>query len=548
MTARQLAVWEGNLVRSAGPAPAATGTILDLFWDTVYRVPTKTALIQAAGPGISPRHWSYRKLAEEVATLGAALNLQGVEPGDRVSLLLPNVPEFAAAYFGVLQAGAVVNPINTRLSALEICHIMNDAGSHTAIVHAGCGQTLLDLMLQGELPHLQAVVWVGGRAPFGAIPWEDYLAAGSGAPLGRPEHPLLPEDLAVVMYTSGTTGHPKGAMMRHRQVVFNAASCQWAFGYAEQDVQMVAVPLFHVTGLNSQLVAGVAQGCTLVLLPEYSRQALLDALVAHRATVFVGVPTMFVLLLLTPGLERADLSRLRTLAYAGAPMAVETVRQLKERFPGVRCHNFYGLTETASITTAHPDAEALTRPASVGVPAPGTVLMVVGEAGRPRRAGEPGELWIRGPQVVAGYWQAPAKTEQAMGGGWLRTGDVAMIDAEGFVHILDRLKDVIIRGGEKVYSKEVEDVLYNHPAVLEATVIGVPDRVMGEQVKALVVPRPGAQVAAEHLRDWVRQHLADFKVPSLVELCDSLPRNPGGKVLKAELRAAARRMAGAPAR
>lgn len=543
---RQLARWDGPIVRNVLPMPRTAGTILDLFWETAERLPDKKAIIEAACPGVSRRSWSYRKLAEQVASLGAALALDGVQPGDRVSLLLPNVPEFAAAYFGVLQAGAVVNPVNTRLAPPEIAHILNDAGTQTVIVHDQYGRTVMDLWHSGQLPRLRTVVWAGGNTPEGAVPWEMFVSSGANAPLRRPDWPLAPEDLAVIMYTSGTTGKPKGAMMRHRQVVFNAASCQWAFGYQEEDIQLVAVPLFHVTGLNSQLVAGVAAGSTLVLLREYSRAAALAALVEEQVNVFVGVPTMFVLLLMTPGLDEADLSRLRTLAYAGAPMAVDTIRRLKERFPGVRCHNFYGLTETSSITTAHPDEAALERPASVGLPAPGTELMVVGEDGQPLGPDQIGELWVRGPQVVAGYWRAPEKTAATMGDGWLRTGDVARIDADGFVYILDRQKDVIIRGGEKVYSKEVEDVLYNHPAVLEAAVVGVPDAVFGEVVKAAVVLRPGATATAAEIRAWVLQHLADYKAPAMVEFVDLLPRNPGGKVIKTALRHPSFASAGPP--
>lgn len=527
--------WEGERVRNVLPAPPIRETVPGLFWCAVERWSDREALIIRDRRGRLAV--TYRQLGDLAARFAGHLAGLGLGRGTRVSLLLPNSLEFAVAYFGGLHAGAVVNPINTRLAPPEIAFILNDLGSQCLVAHEQVAGPIYELWERGELPALEHFVWVGDGVPGRARSWDDALARA--VPLPVAAAPSDPSALAVVMYTSGTTGRPKGAMMAHRQIVFNCHSCQWAFGYREGERQLVAVPLFHVTGLNSQLVAGLASGGTLVVLGEYTRAGALAALVEERVNIFVGVPTMFTLLLITEGLDRADLGALRMCAYAGAPMPVDTIRRLKERFPGVRCVNFYGLTETSSITTAHPDEQALERPASVGLPAPGTELMVVGPDGTPLGPGATGELWIRGGQVVLGYWQRPEQTAETITGGWLHTGDVARIDAEGYVYILDRMKDVINRGGEKVYAIEVENVLCNHPAVLEAAVVGVPDPIFGEAVKACVVLRPGASATAGELQEWVRRHLADYKVPRDVEFLEALPRNANGKVLKRELRAAA---------
>jgi long-chain acyl-CoA synthetase len=342
----------------------------------------------------------------------------------------------------------------------------------------------------------------------------------------------------MLLYTSGTTGRPKGAILSHLNVVHSCVTFERLYGLHDGERSLVVVPLVHVTGLVAQLWAMIAVTGTTVLLPRFDAGEALRLLAAEEITHLVGAPTVYVMLMARPDHRALPLPRLRVLGYGGAPIATDTVRRLREWLPGARLHNTYGLTETASPATCLSDADALARIDTVGRPVPvGECRTVDPASGREARAGEVGELWIRGPMVVAGYWRNPAATAAAIvDGGWLRTGDLATIDAEGYVAIRDRIKDMVNRGGEKVYCVEVEEVLCAHPGVLEAAVVGLPDPVYGEKVKACLVARPGARLEADDVRTWARERLARFKVPEVVEVLDALPRNPNGKVMKALLR------------
>ncbi|MGH7264919.1 MAG: class I adenylate-forming enzyme family protein, partial [Candidatus Rokuibacteriota bacterium] len=343
---------------------------------------------------------------------------------------------------------------------------------------------------------------------------------------------------AFVMYTSGTTGRPKGAVGTHANVVHACVTYQRVYGLATGERTLVAVPLFHVTGLIAQLLAMASVAGTVVLMPRFDAAAALRLLAAERITHLIAAPTVYVMLLTRPGREAVALPDFRVAGYGGAPIASDTVRRLREWLPAARLHNTYGLTETASPATCLADADALERIGSVGRPVPVAECRTVEpDTGRECEAGEVGELWVKGPMVVAGYWGNPTATAAAVvEDGWLRTGDLAAIDGEGYVTIRDRLKDMINRGGEKVYCVEVEEALCGHPGVLEAAVVGIPDAVYGEAVKACVVPRPGAALDPDDVREWVRARLAKFKSPEVVEVREALPRNPSGKVVKALLR------------
>jgi long-chain acyl-CoA synthetase len=410
-------------------------------------------------------------------------------------------------------------------------------------VLSDCGATMVvtTRARHEQLAHLEATrgvktwVVVDGVAP-DAVPFE---AALDRAPRGVPA-PAAPSDVACLLYTSGTTGVPKGAMISHGNALFNVRSCRLTLGYEAGDVGLLTLPLFHVTGLHSQLLALLACGAEVVLQESYDTRQLLELAATHRVTVLFLVPAIYKLLTLRDDLAGYDLSRVRVAAFGGAPMDTETIAAVERIFPGVHLHNCYGLTECSSLGTVLPHELARSRAPSVGRAVPGTEAQVR-DPERLERVlppGEPGELWLRGPHVVQGYWGDPEKSARALVGGWLRTGDVARIDADGLVYVLDRLKDMINRGGEKIYGLEVENVLYACPGVAEAAVVGVPHPVFGEVPAAFVVPSPGVTPDPEAVRRFCAGRLADFKVPVGVRIVGSLPRNPGGKVLKAELKQA----------
>jgi long-chain acyl-CoA synthetase len=448
--------------------------------------------------------------------------------GARVAILLPNRPELAVAYLGAIAAGAVAVPVNCRLSPPEVGYVLSDSGAAMVVTTAAEVERL------GSLREARDVAtWVAvDGAPQGAFSFD---AALESAPVAAPA-PAGVNDVACLLYTSGTTGFPKGAMISHGNALFNARSCERALGYREDDVGLVTLPLFHVTALHSQLVALLARGATLVLQRDYDTRRVLELAARHGATALFLVPAIYKLLSMRADAREFDLSRVRLAAYGGAPMAPDTIRALGALWPGVALHNCYGLTECSSLATVLPASEALSRSESVGLPVPDTEAEVRDASGAPLPPGSAGELWLRGPHVVQGYHRAPEKTAAAIQGGWLRTGDVARKDERGFVQVLDRLKDMINRGGEKIYGLEVENVLYAYPGVAEAAVVGVAHPIFGEVPVAFVAPFPGSALDPESLRAHCAGRLADFKVPVTVRFVDALPRNPGGKVLKAELR------------
>jgi acyl-CoA synthetase (AMP-forming)/AMP-acid ligase II len=482
----------------------------------------KTALISDGGETLS-----YAELDERVRRFAAFLAARGSGAGERVGILLPNLPEFVVAYFGAIAAGAVAVPVNYRLAASEVGYILSDCSAAVVVTtlekygriagESRCGKVADWLLVDGDAP--------GARSFEGALSRETLPAPA----------PCSPDDVASLLYTSGTTGFPKGAMITHANILFNVASCRATLGYREDDVGLITLPLFHVTGLHSQLVALLACGGTVILQREYETRRMLEMIARHRATALFLVPAIYKLLTIRPDLLEFDLSTVRIAAYGGAPMDPETIRTLNRILPA-ELHNCYGLTECSSLGTVLPSALALSRADSVGFPVPGLEAQVRSPEGEVLPADRAGELYLRGPNIVKGYFGDPAKTKAALGDGWLRTGDVARIDAEGLVYILDRAKDMINRGGEKVYGLEVENVLYALPGVAEAAVFGIPHPIFGEVPAAAVVPMPGASLDPEAIRESCRSRLADFKVPVEVRIVEQLPRNPGGKVLKQELK------------
>lgn len=526
MHARGVDLWPGELVKDLVEEthfgrpmrcyPASRPrTLTDVLERAAERFPDRDAVVDGR------ERLTWRELRDRARRLATALaRRHAVEPGDRVALLLMNGWPFCAAVFACARLGAIAVTLNTKLKSMELEFMLQNSGAR---------------LLLANPEWWPQVEPIRGRLPCEAHYLTPYPELYDEPP-APPVAAVGEDDTAFIMYTSGTTGRPKGAMGTHLGIVNSAITYERCYGLAGHERTLVAVPLFHVTGLIAQLLTTACMGGTTVVMPMFDAAEALRLIDAERITYMVAAPTVLVMMMLQPDYRRHGGS-FRALGYGGAPIASETVKQLRAWLPGCGLHNTYGLTETSSPATCLPDADALRRVSSVGWPIPTAEVRTV-EPGSTRECGpdEVGELLIRGPMVVRGYWANPAATAAAMGDGWLRTGDLARIDAEGYVTIMDRIKDMINRGGEKIFCVEVEEVLCSHPAVLEAAVVGVADPVYGEAVKACVVPRPGARVEPEEIRTWVRERLATFKVPRDVAVLDLLPRNPNGKVVKGLLR------------
>ncbi|MCX2730038.1 AMP-binding protein [Saccharopolyspora sp. NFXS83] len=482
-----------------------------------------------------------------------ALQDQGVAAGERVALYLQNVPQFAIALIGAWKAGCVAVPINPMNKRRELALLLADSGATVLVALRG----LHEQVAAGVLADTD-VTWTITTAEHAHQTRDDpriLPEPDAGVPAGTTdlaalldEHrgrrpvpvPLGPEDVAVLTYTSGTTGPPKGAMNTHRNIVFDARVWRDWIGLGPDDVILGVAPLFHITGLVGHLALALLTPAPLVLTHRFEPGVVVDAVREHRPTFTVGAITVFIALLNTDAM-REDLASLRRIYSGGAPIPPSTVLAFERRF-GQRIHNVYGLTETTSAAFAQPwAAEAPVDEGSgalsVGVPVYSTHARIIGEDGRELAPGEVGELVISGPQVVAGYWGKPEESESALPGGDLRTGDVARMDAEGWFYLVDRKKDQINAGGFKVWPREVEDVLYEHPAVREAAVIGVPDAYRGETVRAYVSLRPDHGATPEELVEFCRTRLAAYKYPRQVEVLTELPKTTTGKLLRRELRA-----------
>ncbi|MEA3399771.1 MAG: long-chain-fatty-acid--CoA ligase [Armatimonadota bacterium] len=473
---------------------------------------------------------SFAELRGLVERFSRALRDLRVEPGDRIGLVMPNCLHSVVCYLGAIRAGAIAVPVNVRLTAEEMRFILGDVGARLIVAHERTWQTVREAL--DGLECIEAVLGVGTDAE-GVTPVDELLA--EPAPDFAPPE-IAPDDIAAIIYTSGTTGLPKGAMISHGNVLFNVQSTIRGHGFRPDDVHLLIVPLFHVTGLNTIMPTSLHLGSTMVVSAETNPRELLALIERHRCTTMFTVPTTTIMLANEPSLGDFDLSSLRLIAYSGAPMPVGAIHRLRELFPDVALHNFYGLTETTSVTTMLASQFALSHAESIGRVVPELEAKVVDEEGRELPAGEVGELLIRGPSVFQGYYQRPDATAEALEEGWLHTGDRAYIDEDGFVFLRGRTTELIIVAGENVYPVEVENVLTRHPDVVEAAVVGVEHPVLGEVVKAAVVPREGSELTEREVKRHCARHLASFKVPQQVELLDELPRNPSGKVVKRELR------------
>jgi long-chain acyl-CoA synthetase len=477
----------------------------------------------------------------------------GVAPGDRVAILSANNVEWVVMFWAVAAIGAVVVPLNAWWKAEELRFALEDSGSTVLFTDARRWQVVRGAV--DGLPALEHVFVMDLEARDGrARPGTDLLGDDPGA---LPDVSIAEDDLLAIMYTSGTTGRPKGATVTHRQAIANLqnifcnAIAQAMSGNAPpelaegggQSATLLVVPLFHVTGSFATMMLSYATGAKLVLMApgRFEPSRAMEVIEQERVTAIGGVPTIMWRIIEAPDFAKHDLSSVTRISYGGAPAAPELVEQIKEVFPKARSTltTAYGLTETASVATANTGDDYVTHPGSVGRAVPTVELRIVDTVtneGVPIR--DTGEVWIKGPTIMLrGYWNRPEATAEAITNGWFHTGDIGRLDADGFLYLVDRAKDMIIRAGENVYCVEVEHVLFEHPDVLDAAVVGVPHRELGEEVKAVVQLRPGSTATPDDIRSFAAKHLADFKVPAYVELRDEpLPRNPAGKVLKAQLR------------
>ena len=467
-----------------------TTSLVKLLRASVDKAPQSEAIVEVSGGRVT-----YRQLWDRCARIAGGLKEAGIVPGDCVAIRLGNSLDWCLAFYGIQLAGGIAVPVNTRFSQAEVKYVVDDSGS-------------------------KFVFEPGRRLP-------------EGSPLAIDD--ANPQDVAAIFYTSGTTGFPKGAMTTHESFLANIENCRrvMPLPFDGSTRTLVSVPLFHVTGCNSQLLTTCAAFGAVVIMPTFDVQSFLRLVGEERITSLVSVPAIYWLALNQRNFREINVAGVRWVSYGGAPTPPDLVLRIMEAFPHARVGNGFGLTETSSVATFLPHEYSSKRPETVGFAAP-VVDLKLDEANY-----EPGvgELLIRGQNVVKGYWNKPEATAETFVNGWLHSGDLARLDADGFVQIVDRAKDMVNRGGENVYCVEVENALIAYPAVFEVAVVGVPDKMMGEKVGAVIVPKPHTKVDVADLLAFTKTRIADFKVPEYVSIrTEPLPRNPGGKILKKRLR------------
>ena len=465
-------------------------SLIHMLRATVDKWPNKEALVELGGERIN-----YTQLWDRSARVAGGLRAMGVQRGDRVAIRLGNSINWCTAFFGIQMAGAVGVPVNTRFSESEVEHVVTDSGSKVVIL------------------------------PEAPLP--------DGAPFVVDD--LKPQDLSAIFYTSGTTGFPKGATTTHEAFLANIETCRRInkLPFDGSSRSLISVPLFHVTGCNSQLLPACEGGGATAIMPVFDVKLFLRTIVEERLNTLTTVPAIYWLAINQPNFREVDTSAIKWCSYGGAPTPPDLVAKITEAFPNARLGNGFGLTECCSVATFLPHEYSKLRPETVGFAAP-VVDLKLADVDPHTNVGE---LLIRGPNVSLGYWKNPQATAETFVDGWLHTGDMARLDEEGFVQIVDRKKDMVNRGGENVYCVEVENALAAHPAVFEVAVTAVPDKMMGEKVGAVIVPKPGQTPDIADILAFARTQLADFKVPQYVILrAEVLPRNPGGKVIKKQLR------------
>jgi long-chain acyl-CoA synthetase len=503
--------------------------LAQLLRTSARKFPDRTAL--AIGPVALP----YKVLHDHVQRFAGALAKLGVQRGQKIALLLPNVPHFPIAYYGAQYLGVTVVPLNVLLTADEIAYHLEDSEAVVLVAWEG----FLDAARAGaarvaSCKHVIVAKQNPGdtSAPEGCVNFT--AAVGTATPVTELADTTA-EDTAVILYTSGTTGKPKGAELTHFNLFYNADATFRLMRSGEDTVALVTLPLFHSFGQTCLMNAVLGRGGKLVLLPRFEPQAAFELMAQHKVTLFAGVPTMYFALLHFPGAAGYDLSSLKYCVSGGAAMPVEVMRAFDAKY-GVDILEGYGLSETSPVASFN-TLDRPKKPGSIGVPIDHVEMRLVDDAGQViQEPGVAGEIQIKGHNVMKGYWKRAEATAESIKQGWFSTGDVAHFDADGYYFIVDRKKDMIIRGGFNVYPREIEEVLFAHPAIAEAAVIGVPHDKHGEEVKAVVVLKAGHQASAEDIIAYTKEKLAAYKYPREIQFVETLPKGPTGKILKRELR------------
>jgi long-chain acyl-CoA synthetase len=471
---------------------------------------------------------TYQELDNAVERFSAHLSAQGIGKGDAVALLLGNTPSFIISFYGILRTGAAAVPINPIYTTREITYILTNCQAKAVIAHTALQPLLISL--KDKLP--QSFLCIYDDFVEGESSIKSWLQQGDTPPIPQGKN-SGEDDLAVILYTSGTTGDPKGAMLSHRNLASNAAACVELFKLTKEDRVVTVLPIFHVFCMTACLNSAIACGATILLLPKFSPTEVVRTIREERATIFAGVPTMYNFLLQLPEPVASDFTSLRGCISGGAAMPITLLNKFEERYR-VKVLEGYGLSEASPVTHFNP-LDGVRKPGSIGMAIPGVQNKVVDEDGQEVPRGEIGELIVKGPNVMIGYMGMPEATRFALRDGWLYTGDMANMDEDGYIYIVDRKKDMILVGGYNVYPREVEEVLYKHSAVVEAAVVGAPDEEQGEVVKAVIVSSD-SQLTGGDIIQFCQDKLAKYKIPKQIEFVASLPKNSTGKIIRKALK------------
>ncbi|WP_273853594.1 long-chain-fatty-acid--CoA ligase [Guptibacillus spartinae] len=514
-------------------------SLQDMLTKTVKDYPDQVAL------SFYNKKITYRELGHLSTLFGSALQHNcDMQPKDRVALMLPNCPQFAISYYGVLKAGGTITQINPMLVERELQYILADSGAETIVIYDALYPRLKAIQNETNVKNVIVVSLQPTEATFAPdLTFDEFLQSSSKA---LEEVSIDPkEEIAVLQYTGGTTGRSKGAMLTHRNLMANVEQCleffkdEFIFG---EEKCLTVIPLFHVFGMTSCMNLSIRIGAESIILPKFDVNEVLKTIETEKPTMFPGVPTMYVALTNHPDAEKYNLGSIRTCNSGSAPMPVGLMKEF-ERKTGAKILEGYGLSEASPTTHVNPPFGER-KPGSVGIGFPSTEYRIVdlGEGSTEVPVGESGELVIKGPQVMKGYWNMPEETANTLRDGWLYTGDIAKMDADGYVSIIDRKKDLIIASGYNIYPRDIEEVLYEHPGIMEAVIVGVPDPYRGETVKAVIVKKPGASLTEEEVISYCQDEMAPYKVPKIVEFRHELPKTSVGKILRRSIRDEARQV------
>lgn len=505
-------------------------TLLNILQDTASKFPERDAL-KFYGKSIT-----FKELTNLVQMFASALQNNGVEKGDRVAIMLPNCPQYVIAYYGILKIGGIVTQINPMLVERELQYILQDSGAETLIVYGDLIPRVKAVQTNTVLETLITVV-TEKAVDQPEQSFDQFLQTANGKVIPVELNPE--KDIAILQYTGGTTGRSKGAMLTHRNIVANVIQ---SFEFFKHDLTpgedrcLTVIPLFHVFGMTSGMNLAILSGATNILLPRFDLDEVMQTIKTEQPTTFPGVPTMYVALANHPKAEEYGINSIRLCNSGSAPMPVEVLKRFEHK-TGAKILEGYGLSEASPVTHCNPVfAERKTGSIGIGLPSTEYKVVDVATGTQDMPFGELGELIVKGPQVMEGYWHMPEETAHALRNGWLYTGDIARMDEEGYVYIVDRKKDMIIASGYNIYPRDVEEVLYEHPAVQEAVVIGVPDVYRGETVKAVIVKKAGADVTEEEIITFCKAHMAAYRVPTLIAFRKELPKTNVGKILRRALR------------